>query len=515
MNENESPTSVSRLNVKKKRGDRRKKVYPILITIVILCILLAGAYGVYQWNQNIREQEHLAYLSSVVNVETFYEGIYIDGIDLNGLSFTDAQTLLQAEAVKRLGMIHFNLKLGTQTWTLNYKDINATINTDQVLQEAFQLGRDGDLEERYNFVRDLAQNNIHLDTELSFDYSLLENYVQNLAENIEKKPVDATISFFPDEKEKFKITSENRGRILEKDQLLDILQTRIADQDFSDIILETKNVEPSVFKADLEKLTSRVVQFDTGFGTSSANRIHNVRFSMSKVNGVILEPGEVFSFNEVVGRRTVERGFKPAPIIMPDRSMRDSPGGGVCQASTMVYVAALLADLEIVERRHHSFPVFYVPAGLDAAVVYGSLDVKFRNNRETPLFFRTFYENRRIFIEVYGEAFPNNAEIKLESRITETIAAPVPLRIRDELKEHVTNPGEEKVHVENRKGLRVQSTITLVENGSQIWTRVVANDFYRPIQGIIYYLPPLIETEVVAPSAPTDSEQSETEEVSG
>jgi len=231
---------------------------------------------------------------------------------------------------------------------------------------------------------------------------------------------------------------------------------------------------------------------------------------MSKINGLRLDPGEVFSFNETVGRRTVERGFRPAPIIMPDRSLQDSPGGGVCQASTMMYNAALRANLEIIERRHHSFPVFYVPAGQDAAVVYGALDVKFKNNRETPVFFRAFYEDRKIYIEVYGQAFANDGEIIIESVITQTAVAPEPIRIRDDAKEYVQNPGEEKVHVVSRRGLRAQTEMIYLENGVEVWRKTVSTDNYRPIQGIIYYLPPLpIITVPYTPTQPAADSNTE------
>jgi len=107
------------------------------------------------------------------------------------------------------------------------------------------------------------------------------------------------------------------------------------------------------------------------------------------------------------------------------------------------------------------------------------------------LFFRAFYEDHKVYVEIYGETFPNDGVIKVESRIIETIAAPEPKRIRDDDKEHVKNPGEEKVHVVNRMGIRAQSIMTYYENGVKVWSKVISNDHYEPIRGIIYYLPPL------------------------
>jgi vancomycin resistance protein YoaR len=496
-------------NGRVKRTDRNKKQSWLIFAIIFIFIAVSGAYGLYEWYKYLQHKEYIAYVRQIVEVDTFYEGISVDEAALGGKTLDEAKSALLEMSKERLSSIKFQLRYGNDEWVIDYEDIDASLNVDEVIQQAFEVAREGDLLERYQQIMDLKENNLSFYTRLEYDEGLLADRIEHIAKQTDILPKDATIEFFPDNEEKFVITPEEPGLKLKQQELVKYLIHRIETSDFGEVTLELEDVTPAVFENDLKKLTSKVVQFYTGFGTSSENRIHNVRFSMSKINGLRLDPGAVFSFNETVGRRVIERGFRPAPIIMPDRSMQDSPGGGVCQASTMMYNAALRANLEIIERRHHSFPVFYVPAGLDAAVVYGAVDVKFMNNRETPVFFRTFYEDRKIFVEVYGEAFPNNGEIKVESRITETIAAPEPKRIRDDAKEHVKNPGEEKVHVENRMGIRVQSVMTYYENGTKVWYEVISNDFYRPIQGIIYYLPPLpAPTEPASPTQPPAGENS-------
>ena len=481
-----------------KRADRNKNRTWFIFALIFIFIAVSGAYGLNEWLEN---QRHIAYMRQVVEVDTYYEGISIDDVALGGMTFDNAKSELWEKANERLSAIRFELIYGDEKWVIGHKEINASINVDEVMQKSFEVAREGSLLERYEKVMNIRENNINLNTTLKYDQNLLAEQIQDIAQQIDELPKDATIEFLPDEEEKFVITPEEPGLTLDRQELADYLILRIQDSDFGEVVLEPYDVKPVVFGDDLKKLASRIVLFYTGFGTSSQNRIHNVRFSLSKVNGLRLDPGQVFSFNETVGRRVVERGFRLAPIIMPDRSMQDSPGGGVCQASTMMYNAALRANLEILERRHHSFPVFYVPAGLDAAVLFGALDVRFKNNRETPLFFRTFYEDHKMYVEIYGEAFPNDGEIKVESRIIETIAAPEPKRIRDDAKKHVKNPGEEKIYAENRMGIRAQSIMTYYENGVKVWSEVISNDLYRPIQGIIYYLLPL--PAPVTPVSPT------------
>ncbi len=127
----------------------------------------------------------------------------------------------------------------------------------------------------------------------------------------------------------------------------------------------------------------------TNYWNSTDNRINNVKLASSKIDGTILYPGDVFSYNEVVGQRTVEAGFLPAPAYV-DGDVKDEIGGGACQVSSTLYCATLFAFLETVERTNHYFPVHYMQLGTDATVTIPDeggkvMDVKFRNNRNYPI----------------------------------------------------------------------------------------------------------------------------------
>ena len=127
----------------------------------------------------------------------------------------------------------------------------------------------------------------------------------------------------------------------------------------------------------------------TNYWNSTDNRINNVKLASSKIDGTILYPGDVFSYNEVVGQRTVEAGFLPAPAYV-DGDVKDEIGGGACQVSSTLYCATLFAFLETVERTNHYFPVHYMQLGTDATVTIPNeggkvMDVKFRNNRNYPI----------------------------------------------------------------------------------------------------------------------------------
>lgn len=124
-------------------------------------------------------------------------------------------------------------------------------------------------------------------------------------------------------------------------------------------------------------------------------RAENLRLAAEAINGYVIEPGATFSFNEVVGDTTAERGYKEAPVLYSS-GLGSSDGGGICQVSTALYIAAVKADLEIVERHPHSVPSDYAPIGLDATIVYGSRDLRIKNNTDFP-------------ITIYANASTNNA----------------------------------------------------------------------------------------------------------
>lgn len=122
----------------------------------------------------------------------------------------------------------------------------------------------------------------------------------------------------------------------------------------------------------------------TNFSSSSASRANNVRLASAYINGTILNPGERFSYNDIVGERTTERGFKPAGAYVAGKLV-DEVGGGVCQPSSTLYMAVLRSDLKVTERTNHGFTVAYTPLGEDATVSYGSLDFQFKNSTDYPI----------------------------------------------------------------------------------------------------------------------------------
>ena len=158
--------------------------------------------------------------------------------------------------------------------------------------------------------------------------------------------------------------------------------------------ITTEQLKKSLFADKLGSMT-------TNFASSNSNRANNVELAASKIDGYVLNPGETFSFNDVVGKRTAEAGFKAAGAYAGGKVVQEL-GGGICQVSSTLYCAAMYANLEIVARDEHGFAVGYVPWGMDATVSWGGPEFKFKNNRDYPIKIVAKSENRRLTVEIWG-----------------------------------------------------------------------------------------------------------------
>lgn len=161
--------------------------------------------------------------------------------------------------------------------------------------------------------------------------------------------------------------------------------------------------EPSVLADDLEKklFSQNLGSYKTNFNTSSVSRCSNIYLASSKINNYTMMPGEVFSYNEIVGERSKETGFEMAKVYM-NNEVVDGIGGGICQVSSTLYCAILYSNLEIVERVNHQLTVSYVPLGQDATVDYGNIDLKFKNNTPYPIKIVSRAEGSQIEISIVG-----------------------------------------------------------------------------------------------------------------
>ena len=224
-------------------------------------------------------------------------------------------------------------------------------------------------------------------------------------------------------------------------------------------------------------------EFTTRYVNSSEERKHNIKLAAKSLNNVLIDVGGELSFNRTVGRRTESRGYKTAKIISGGQFV-DGVGGGVCQVSTTLYNAAILAGLCVTEYHHHSLPVGYVAPSFDAMVNSGSADLRFVNNTHNPIIIKTKADDNCLTVTIIGE--PLNGYYVRESVIKEYIPAPEYKRVTDIKNEYPDlYEGETKIIKYSKQGLKSEGFIKYIKNGKVVFRQKIRHDTYSPAQGII------------------------------
>ena len=224
-----------------------------------------------------------------------------------------------------------------------------------------------------------------------------------------------------------------------------------------------------------------ISSFSTKYDASNKNRSTNLEIAAQKINGKVLMPGEIFSYNKVVGKRTVEEGYKDAKIYA-DGGVVDGLAGGICQISSTLYNAVLLANLEIVERRNHSYVTSYVSAGRDATVVYGAIDFQFKNSRNYPIKIEASVKNGIAEFKIHGMQEENEYEIK----ILPVTTASIPYST-EYVQDPTLMPGQQVVVQAGHAGYKVTTYIEKRLNGEEVSKEVLSNDTYSPMKAIIRF----------------------------
>jgi len=219
--------------------------------------------------------------------------------------------------------------------------------------------------------------------------------LNKIHEELYKEPVNAYYTTDPytvhpsEDGVDFKISMEEAENLLQQDQEEYVIPLKVTVPEITTKMIGT------------EAFPDLISEFSTKYSQSQKDRTTNLKLAAEKINGTVLMPGEVFSYNTVVGKRTIDAGYKEAKIYV-NGEVVDGLGGGICQVSSTLYNAVLYANLEIVERRNHQFVPSYAGAGLDATVVYGSIDFQFKNTRNYPIKIQCSVDRGICNFQIYG-----------------------------------------------------------------------------------------------------------------
>jgi len=228
---------------------------------------------------------------------------------------------------------------------------------------------------------------------------LRESQILEIIESHAKKEDEEAVDAKLDENT-WEVYDEKKGKKVKVDKTLEAV---LNAEEGEEVRFVVEEIIPKITYDMLERNIVTIGSYSTPLLNREDNRIHNIELASEKIDYYKLEPGEEFSFNRVVGRRTEAKGYEEAPIII---RTKDGPkkdygvGGGVCQISSTLYNAVEECGLEITERHMHSKDVGYVPRGEDATVAYGSIDFKFRNNRNHPVMIRTWVSEKSVTAKI-------------------------------------------------------------------------------------------------------------------
>ncbi len=290
---------------------------------------------------------------------------------------------------------------------------------------------------------------------------------------------DVSNATYKYENGKLIISNEINGREIDKSDAESKLNG--FKEGSADIYIDFKIIPASLTKAQLEaKLFKDVLgEFSSKYNAGNVNRTANVEKAAMYINGKVLLPGEVFSYNQTVGPRTADRGFKVASIYEANR-VADGMGGGICQTCSTLYPAVLYADLEVIERTNHSLEVSYVPLGMDATVAWNSLDFKFRNSTQNPIKITSTYGGGTVRIKILGTKESLSKSIKV---VTERTSY-TPFTVK-EVVDPTLAPGQ-RVNVSNGfNGSTVNTYKVYYENGVEVKRVNLGRSTYRMAEKIV------------------------------
>lgn len=285
---------------------------------------------------------------------------------------------------------------------------------DFTVSEDFQKRKLGaPIAERVKLIDSLVSGGSERKDAVLYCFPLLGRVVEEAARKVTCEPEDAEIRFYPDRRPMFEIKRSSPGYKVNEQRIYDDIYFALSSG-LKRVALSVDVLKPKVTAETLAKYTKRRSSFSTSYASSSEERKHNVALALSKINGTVLNSGETFSFNKIVGKRTEANGFKTAKIIVNGR-YTEGTGGGVCQASTTVYNAALRAGLKITAVSRHSLVPTYVEPSFDAMVNGGGSDLCFKNDTDGPVFIRTVSDSTKVTAEIYSSALPYKIECRSET----------------------------------------------------------------------------------------------------
>lgn len=349
-------------------------------------------------------------------------GIYVGDVNISGMTAPEAKAAVQSY-VDAMGQVEITLIAAKDNEVVvKVSDFGIAWGNPEVVDEAIAIGTTGNVIERYKIQKDLEHDNLIYDLELVYDVQAISDLLTNRCAVYDVARVDSTLVRKNNE---FEITVGRTGYALDVETSIDKIYHFLQEEwkfQPGTVALDIVVDEHRGTIEELQQVKDVLGTYTTSYRSSGTYRSANVQNGTELIDGVLLYPGDEFSALAEVTPFTEANGYFPAGSYL-NGEVVDSLGGGICQVTTTLYNAVLLAELEISQRYNHSMTVSYVPLAMDAAIAESAgKDFKFINNTECPIYIEGFVKNKTVTFNIYGkETRVGDRKITFETEVKETI----------------------------------------------------------------------------------------------
>jgi vancomycin resistance protein YoaR len=417
-----------------------------------------------------------------------YPGVRINGVDLGNKTRAEVVSHF-AEKNKKASDITFVLNYQDQTATISANDIELGYDDTLLADQAISVGRSKDPFTNITLILYAYTNGINLTPAYRFSESKLSQKLDPIIQTINEKPVEALFTFENGRVTEFKESKD--GKEVDTHELKEQLKSKaglVMDNKLQKVVIITIPVKTLKPTLTTDKVNQMGIKELIGSGTSTfkgsiENRIYNLSLAASRLNGVLVKPGEIFSFNKTIGDVSALTGYKQAYVIQNGRTVLGD-GGGVCQVSTTFFRALLNAGLPIVERNQHAYRVSYYEQdslpGVDAAIYTPNIDLRFKNDTGHHILIQTILNpaEQSLTFMLYGTSDGRESIIS-EPVITSQSPAPEP--------KYEDDPNLPKGQVKQvdfaASGAKVYFTRKVIRDGKEIINETFHSN-YRPWQAV-------------------------------
>lgn len=398
----------------RRRAKRRNQKKALLICgIALVAVLAVFLIGYFSMKSAVNK----------VAKDTIWNNISIDGVDVSGMKAKEAKEALEQKVAKYQKEEITIIADGTEA-VVTLKELGFDMkNIDKIVQEAVNFGKEGSVWSRHQHLKALEDEPKNYEVTYIVDSKIIETTIAKKIPHLDNEAKNATIKR---ENGAFIVTEGTSGKKIDLGASAKVLEDYFKKdwkpQAKDRITLVTTVDEPDIKAEDLKKIQDALGTFSTSF-TSGSNRGKNIKHAASLINGTVLMPGEEMSASDAMGSRSKENGYLEAGSYLDGQTVQ-TYGGGVCQVSTTLYNAVILAELEITERWAHSMSVDYVKPSMDAAISEGYKDLKFKNNTDAPVYIEGYTTGGKLTFTVYGDNTKEEGrKVSYVSEVTSRTAA--------------------------------------------------------------------------------------------